>query len=353
MAATRAPRSAGVCFLLGIGLALAAVIALPVTRARATSGVAGPVNVTVSPTTSLADGQVVSIHADTGTSGVKLLGIVAHICKPNANITTDIRFGPDGGECPGADGEPGKGTGEASIASAGASTLLLDSASLVSTPFKAGIGTVDWTSFGPSDPAEGTARSLTCDSTHACDLVVKVTADDGKDRFFSTRLSFAGAGASTSSSSPSTSSSSPSGIVATSTTGLTVRAAADTTTTTASGTTTTTTPSGTTTTTTTTTPCSTTTTTTASDTTTTTTPTDTTTTTTPTDTTTTTIPCSTTTTTAATATTLSATTATTTPSGGALPYTGGNSRDLASAALLMIAVGLFLLGRYYKHQPRT
>ena len=337
MAATRAPRSAGVCFLFAVVLAIAAVLALPVTRARATTGVAGPVNVTVTPTASLDDGQVVSIHADVGTSGVKLFSIVAHICAPNAHITTDFRFGPDGGKCPGAAANPGGGTGEASVASTGTSSLLLDPANVDPAPFKAGVGTVDWKSFGPSDPATGTARSLTCDSTHACDLVVKVSTDGSNNYFFTAPLSFAGAGASTSSSSPS-------GIAATSTTELTVRAAADTTTTTASGTTTTTTPSGTTTTTTTTTPCSTTTTTTASDTTTTTTPT---------DTTTTTIPCSTTTTTAATATTLSGTTATTTPSGGGLPNTGGNSRDLASAALLMIAVGLFLLGRYYKHQPRT
>jgi hypothetical protein len=399
MAATRAPRSAGVCFLLAVVLAIAAVLALPVSRARATTGVAGPVHVTVTPTANLENGQVVSIHTDAGTSGVKLFGIVAHICAPNAHITTDFRFGPDGGKCPGAAGNPGGGTGEASLASTGASSLLLDPATIQTTPFKAGVGTVDWKSFGPSDPATGTARSLTCDPTHACDLVVKVSADGGNDYFFTAPLTYAGAGGS-STSSPSSSSAS------TTTTapgdGGGVRAADTTTTssttsTTSGATTTTTTPPG------------------------------------PisvdpsqvapggsfTVTSTTWLPSSTvavtlnstpvslgsltadaqgkvtgpftvpsdtalgehtvklagkdanngdqtlsvaitvvattttTTTAAGTTTTLSSPTTTTIPSGGGLPYTGSNSRDLASAALLMIALGLFLLGRYYKRLPGT
>jgi LPXTG-motif cell wall-anchored protein len=35
----------------------------------------------------------------------------------------------------------------------------------------------------------------------------------------------------------------------------------------------------------------------------------------------------------------------------ALPLTGASSRDLVSAALLLLAAGFFLLGRRYRHQP--
>jgi hypothetical protein len=245
----RLPRSAGLCLIIAVVLALLAIAVLPGTDARAVSGTAGPVSVTVTPTSGLTDGQVITIDASM-TSGT-LAEIRAHICVPGTGdnlFPGDIfDFGFQGPFCTKV--APGAGDFQTFQAFAPGTT----SGSLT---FKAGIGTASWVD---EDPTAGDTHTITCDSAHPCELVVQFqnTAGTGATQYFATQLTYAGATpttdgsgttTTTSSTSTTTSTSTSTSTSTTSSTTSTTKAPSTTTTTTGSGTTTTTTPGATTTT---------------------------------------------------------------------------------------------------------
>ena len=305
---TRAPA----VVLIALGLAMVIVALVQRTPVSAITGTSGPASVSVTPTSGLTDGQVVDVSATFAAGSVSEMRV--HLCKPNAGISNTLDFDFDGANCspfkvsPAADAE--KFT---PVAPAATSATILGG-------FKVGLGTsAPWT-----DVFDGT-NTLTCDSTHPCDLVVQFQIVGGQS-WFAAPLTFAGAPGTTTTTAP----------------GTTTTTAPGTTTTTMPGTTTTTTAPGTTTTT----QPATTTTTLA-----------TTTTTDPPATTTTSSPATVTTTTCPVvvggggAGTGTGGTGAVTPSGTkALALTGVPSRDLAAVALLLMAAGLFLLSLHHRRR---
>ena len=182
----RLPRSAGLCLIIAVVLALLAVAVLPGTDAGAVSGTAGPINVTVTPTSGLTDGQVITITAAM-TEGT-LAEIRTHICMLGTgevlfpNDTFD--FGFQGPYC--SKVAPGSGDFQTFQAFAPGTT----SGSLT---FKAGIGTASWTD---EDPTPGQHdHTLTCDSSHPCELVTQFqnTAGTSQTQYFTAELTYAGA----------------------------------------------------------------------------------------------------------------------------------------------------------------
>jgi hypothetical protein len=97
--ATRMPRPVTMAGLLVLGVLLAASLAIIVLAPPASpvSGNAGPIAVTVEPTSGLVDGQVVSIHAK-ATAG-DLFEIRTHLCLPGAVVTNTVEFDFDGPNC--------------------------------------------------------------------------------------------------------------------------------------------------------------------------------------------------------------------------------------------------------------
>ena len=232
----RPPRSAGLCFLLAFVLAMAAIASLPGDGATAVSGPTGPVNVTVTPTADLTDGQAISIHASM-TSG-NLIEMRAHICVPNAGIELSFDFGFLGPYC--SNVAPGSGNFQTF-------QVFPPGATQGDLTFNAGIGTVVWTD---NDPATHAEHTLICDSTHSCDLVVQFQNNLGNPVYFTAPLTFAGEGttAPDSTSSTTTSSTTTSSTTTSSTTTSSTTTSSTTSSSTTSSTTTTTQPASTTTT---------------------------------------------------------------------------------------------------------
>ena len=299
-------------------LALAAVAVLQRDWAPALSTSTGPITVTVTPTDNLTDGQAIAIHAET-TSGT-MSDITAHICDPSISPVDQFNFGFGGPFC--STVAPGAGDFQTEV--------VLGNTTTGDLSFKAGIGTVNW-----NDQFLGDPHTFTCDSTHTCSLVIQFQSSVSPGTFYlAVPLTYAGGGTTTTSSTTSTSTTSTSTTTSTTVPVTTTTKAPVTTTTT------TTVPA------TTTTKAPVTTTTTAPTTTSTSVP----------ATTTTTDPAATTTSTSTTTTLMPSATTTTfrpvvagqsTGSGGSstgtLPFTGANSRDLAVAAMLLLAGGLLLL----------
>jgi hypothetical protein len=189
MVAVRPPRSAGVCLLLAVLLAIAAVVVGPSGSARALSDSVGPINVTISPTDGLTDGQAISIHA-TATSGT-MSEIRAHICDPAFAAHPNLfNFGFGGTLC----SSVAPGTGDSETIQVLANTTSGD------LTFKAGIGTATFT-----DELFGDQHNLTCDSGHGCDLVVQFQSNVLPGTYyFIAPLTYAGAGGTTTSTTTST-----------------------------------------------------------------------------------------------------------------------------------------------------
>jgi hypothetical protein len=82
------------CALVLLVAALTFVTAPPGSTA---TGTVGPVNVSVTPSVGLADGQTVSIHAE-ATGGAELFEIRAHVCSTGA-ISNFVDFGYQGPYC--------------------------------------------------------------------------------------------------------------------------------------------------------------------------------------------------------------------------------------------------------------
>jgi hypothetical protein len=144
---------------------VAAAVLAHAGAAGAVMGTAGPVAVTVTPTSGLVDGQAITIHAK-ARPDADLFEIRAHLCMheplPPGGITNTFDFGFDGAYCsktklsPNADAQTelpiAPGTG-------GEGTL----------QFKVGVGTgAAWIDL------DGNQHTLTCGPGHPCDLVVQL-----------------------------------------------------------------------------------------------------------------------------------------------------------------------------------
>ena len=178
-AARRISRSRFVPIVLLAAIALSMVALLvDLDRARALDGVTGPVNVTVTPTSGLTDGQEISISAQT-TNGT-LAEMAAHICQPGKSVDNNAEWGFQGNFC--SNVAPGAGDFSKSVALANTTTGALT--------FKAG-------TTGPTGITwineKGFPFTLTCDSTHPCDLVVRFQSSIAPGvYFFTAPLTFAG-----------------------------------------------------------------------------------------------------------------------------------------------------------------
>src|SRR5262245_35948103 len=310
----------------------------------------------ISPTTNLADGTPVSVTVTTS-NGSTIFSVKIHICQTGYTTYGTSTFGYAsnglGTRCVFDDGNVGVGNGittggltnadyEVTHQYSGSETTS-DVPGVGALQFKAGSGSVKWKNSsgfpGGADPGSGTADGIECFAGSPCDLVVEAslgTPSGGLVTYFIQPLTYlAEAPVTTTTSSSSTSSTSSTSTSSTSSTSTSSTSTSSTSST--SSTTSTTNPA--------------TTTTTHAPTTTT-------------------VPATTTTTHASTTTTGGATTSTTAPdptapptssslptippasvssgSGGALAFTGASTRDLASIALVLIAIGLFLLGEHYR-----
>ncbi len=288
MASIRPPRSAGLCFLSAVLLALGAIALLPGTPAPAITGTTGPIAVTVAPTDNLSSGQVIAVDA-TATDGT-MTQAQAHVCSPDLPLPVNqFKFTSDI-YCPNVTLTGGDVLNVKTVTTGPQATEHLD--------VLVGTGHATWI-----DGFGGDTHDLDCDSTHSCNLVIQFQSSVTPGTFyFIAPLTYSDSGVTTTSTSTSSTTTTPTTLPSTTTTTTTQPS----TTTTTSSSTTTTQPSTTTTTTTTTTRPSTTTTSSA------------TTTTRPSTTTTTTQPSTTTTTSSSSTTTTQPSTTTTTmsPSGG-------------------------------------
>jgi hypothetical protein len=299
----RSLRSRVVSVATALVLAVAAVAVLHPWSAGASSGTAGPATVTVTPTSGLNNGDPVNVTATFPAGSV--FSMTAHLCLPGGTYNNDADFGLDGPWC-----SPTKVSPEADVlksVNVAPSDTSASIATATGNAFHVGIGTgASWQDFNFD------THQLTCGPSNPCDLVVEVQVASG-NAFYVAPLTFAGAVTTTTSG------------VTTTTAGATTTTAGATTTTAGATTTTakpTTTTSG-------------------------------------------------ATTTTAGATTTSSGAASTTISGGttastgsavvagaqatgstsALALTGASSRDLASAALLLLAAGLLMLSASKRRVP--
>jgi hypothetical protein len=180
MRSLRLPRRPAVLLLVALALAAATLALSRTQQARAVTGTTGPIEVTVTPTDGLTDAQLLTISA-TASSGT-MSEIRAHICmhgQPSGGINNTFDFGFQGTFC--YDGNPGFGSGklgagdfEQAVALANTTTGTLDL-------FRAGIGSVTWLDELGDGPF-----SLQCDPTHPCDLVVQVQSSVAPNTFFFT-----------------------------------------------------------------------------------------------------------------------------------------------------------------------
>jgi hypothetical protein len=306
----RIRRARALRVVLAAILAIGAVAVLQRHGVGATSGTAGPASVTVTPTTGLTDGQGVEVTATFAAGSV--LQMTAHLCKHNAPIANDADFAFDGPWCSPNKVSPSADTQRQVNLSPSSTSASFTNAG--TNAFHVGIGTgASWQDFTSA------TNTLTCDAQNMCDLVVEFNIPSGA-AFFVAPLTFAGAESTTTSGATTTGP----GTTAPATTAPVTTAPV----TTAPVTTAPVTTAPVTTTPTTTVPA-------------------------------TTAPVTTskggTTTTVASVTTASGAAGTTTPvvivagtgsssgSGGALAFTGAGTRDLLSAAVLLLAAGLFLI----------
>src|SRR5262245_38862631 len=295
----------------------------------------------ISPTTNLADGTPVSVTVTTS-NGSTIFSVKIHICQTGYTTYGTSTFGYAsnglGTRCVFDDGNVGVGNGittggltnadyEVTHQYSGSETTS-DVPGVGALQFKAGSGSVKWKNSsgfpGGADPGSGTADGIDCFAGSPCDIVVEAslgTPSGGLVTYFIQPLTYlAEAPVTTTTSSSSTSSTSTSST-SSSTSSTTSTTNPATTTTTHAPTTTT-------------------------------------------------APATTTTTHASTTTSGGAPTSTTAPdptapptssspptippasvssgSGGALAFTGASTRDLVSIALVLIAIGLFLLGEHYR-----
>ena len=127
--------------------------------AGAATGRAGPIDVQVSPTSGVRDGQTLSITAQAPRGDV-IYELRAHLCVPGPVIRTGFDFGFQGRRCTSI--AVGHGDVEQKASYGGGVTT----ASL--NTFKVGEGTVQWVN------ELGFPDTITCGAGHPCDLVVRI-----------------------------------------------------------------------------------------------------------------------------------------------------------------------------------
>lgn len=161
---------------------------MPLRAARAAGDVdPGWAVAPVSTTTNLADGQRILINLRSTRSDVSINAVEIHECQLNASYTTAADLLPDTGKCP----NRAVSTSADYFVIRGASdglTSLAKTAGGANVPFVVGQGVVSWTS--------ATKHTLTCDPSHACALVLKLSigSSAGPSVVFQTvKLSFADA----------------------------------------------------------------------------------------------------------------------------------------------------------------
>jgi len=148
-----------IAFALAAGACSAAIAGLAAGQAGAVTGNAGPVRITAEPTSRVADGQAVSIHAQ-APSGIAIYELRAHLCSAGPPITTNWAFGFQGGRrC--ANVALGHGDTE-KIAAFPAGTT-----SAILSTFHVGVGSAHWVDDLGYD------QIISCGPAHPCDLVVR------------------------------------------------------------------------------------------------------------------------------------------------------------------------------------
>ena len=147
-----------VCVLV-LGISVAALLAA---RPAATAtGTAGPINVQVSPSVGLSDGQVLNIHAE-ATNGAELFEIRAHVCSSGA-ISNFVDFGYQGPYCVAA-----AGIKEGGLSGDYETFVVPDNRVSGDLQFRAGTGSVGWLD------EIGYPHTLACGPGAPCALVVQL-----------------------------------------------------------------------------------------------------------------------------------------------------------------------------------
>jgi hypothetical protein len=190
--------SIGLTTVLAVAVALAAMASsafADITGPALTpAGATGPVTMTVSPTTSLTDGQSISIHAVA--SGATMTELRAHICANNIGTVNQAKFNFTGTFCfSELDATPpGAHLGGNTAATRGSYETFQSYGNVAATGtptdpdlvFKAGTGSVSWNDEGASP----TNHTLTCNVSNSCTLVVQIQSSAGL-LYFKAPLSYA------------------------------------------------------------------------------------------------------------------------------------------------------------------
>src|SRR5262249_10924053 len=120
--------------------------------------------VTLSASTNLADGQLVSVNIR-ARSDVTLAYVEIRECRTGVTYLTDADIDPRSGKCP-YRAVSSSSDEVVSRYSVGGLNVLAHRPEGATIPFRVGIGVADW-----GDPA---IPVMTCDPTHPCNLVVQV-----------------------------------------------------------------------------------------------------------------------------------------------------------------------------------
>ena len=158
-----ARRARACAIVAGTVLAIAGLLSYGAGTAAAVTGRVGPVDVSVSPTSSVTDGRTVDIRADVP-AGISLYQIRAHLCRPGPNVRTDFDFGFQGKRC--SNVAVGSGDVEKTVEYGSG----VRSGGL--TSFRVGAGTVRWVN------ELGYPQTLDCGLGRPCDLVVRLEITD-------------------------------------------------------------------------------------------------------------------------------------------------------------------------------
>jgi hypothetical protein len=143
-----------ICSLIAAG-----VVSLGSGTADAVSGNAGPITVTVNPTSGVGDGTSVAIHAE-APDGVLIYSLKAHLCRPGRPITSHYDWSFSGLRCPGV----AVGNGDVEQGSSyGDGTQSADVPS-----FKVGEGAINFVNV------VGHQATIDCGPGKPCDVVVDV-----------------------------------------------------------------------------------------------------------------------------------------------------------------------------------
>jgi hypothetical protein len=156
-------------------LAIATVMVISSPARSVVSGTVGNVDVSVTPTTRLVDGQALTIHAEAH-PGVTMYDVQVHLCKGGAGVQNGFEFDFDGPNCSPSAVSPN--------ADSVARQAIAPGTSAADLTFRVGVGTGQ-----PWDEYLGGSHTLTCGPDAPCDLVVQIAVLNG-NVFFEVPLCF-------------------------------------------------------------------------------------------------------------------------------------------------------------------